>query len=267
MAIYDCFQYFNEDHMVDLRMNILNEHVDFFVISESTKTHQGDDKKLNFNVSNFRKYAHKIIYLVADFDKENKNFKHTGGESKIEQHQRNNISKGLKKAEDNDLIILSDSDEIPDLKKLNQIKSNTKFTAFSQMMFMYKLNLQNLEESNWIGSKVCLKKYFPKPQKLRDLKFKNYPFWRIDKFDLQIIKGGWHFSFLQTPQDIVKKIKSYSHGEFNTNENTNEEKIKEKIKNNEDIFSRGYKLKEVSIDKSFPEYIYKNKQLLIDWII
>ena len=132
---------------------------------------------------------------------------------------------------------------------------------------MYKLNLQNLDESNWIGSKVCLKKYFPKPQKLRDIKFKNYPFWRVDKFNLQIIKGGWHFSFLQTPQDIVKKIKSYSHGEFNTNENTNEEKIKEKIKNNEDIFSRGYKLKEVPIDKSFPEYIYKNKQLLTDWII
>ena len=114
---------------------------------------------------------------------------------------------------------------------------------------------------------VFQKNILEKPQKLRDIKFKNYPFWRVDKFNLQIIKGGWHFSFLQTPQDIVKKIKSYSHGEFNTNENTNEEKIKEKIKNNEDIFSRGYKLKEVPIDKSFPEYIYKNKQLLTDWII
>ena len=76
---------------------------------------------------------------------------------------------------ENDLIILSDSDEIPDLK-INQIKSSSKFTAYSQKMFMYKLNLQNIEESNWIGSKVCLKKNLPKPQKLRDLKFKNYPF-------------------------------------------------------------------------------------------
>ena len=73
MAIFDCFQYFNEDHMVDLRMNILNDDVDFFVISESTRTHQGENKKLNFNIENFKKYKNKIIYTVADFKKD-KNF-------------------------------------------------------------------------------------------------------------------------------------------------------------------------------------------------
>ena len=128
MAIYDCFQYFNEDHVLDLRFNILNEHVDFFVISESTKTHQGKEKKLNFNINNFSKYKNKIIYVVADFNKEKGFDQHKGGESIIEQHQRNYISEGLKKANDNDLVILSDSDEIPDLTKLNQIKSKTKFT-------------------------------------------------------------------------------------------------------------------------------------------
>ena len=166
MAVYDCFQYFNEDHIVDLRMNILNNYVDYFVISESTRTHQGDNKKLNFKSENFKKYQHKIIYLVADFQ-DNKNFiNHKGGESRIEQHQRNYIVNGLNKANDNDLIILSDSDEIPDLNKMNQIKPNTRYTAFSQKMFMYKLNLQNLNESNWIGSKICKKKYFPQPQEL-----------------------------------------------------------------------------------------------------
>ena len=267
MAIYDCFQYFDEDHMVDLRLNILNDSVDYFVISESTKTHQGKDKKLNFNIKNFKKYENKIKYVVADYEHEKKKFKHIGGESQIEQHQRNNLSNGLKTASDNDLIILSDSDEIPDLTKLNQIKSSTKFTAFSQMMFMYKINLQNLNESNWIGSKLCLKKNFPRPQLLRDLKFKNYPFWRIDKLNLQIIKGGWHFSFLQSPQDIVKKIQSYSHGEFNTEENTDEEKINQKIKENVDIFNRGFKLKQITIDGSFPNYILNNKKLLKNWII
>ncbi len=267
MAVYDCFQYFNEDHMVDLRMNILNNYVDYFVISESTKTHQGDDKKLNFKKENFKKYKHKIIYLVADFQ-DNKNFlNHKGGESHIEQHQRNYIVNGLNKANDNDFIILSDSDEIPDLNKMSQIKSNTRYTAFSQKMFMYKLNLQNLNESNWIGSKICKKKYFPQPQKLRDLKFKNYPFWRIDKKNLQIIDGGWHFSFLQSPHDIAEKIKSYSHGEFNTSENVDIEKIIKKINNNLDIFNRGFKLKKINIDESFPEYIIKNKDLLKDWII
>jgi len=267
MAIYDCFQYFNEDHIVDLRLNILNDYVDYFVISESTKTHQGKDKKLNFDIKNFKKYENKIKYIIADCDKEIFPTNHTGGESQIEQHQRNNLTNGLQKANDNDLIILSDSDEIPDLTKLNQIKSSTKFTAFSQMMFMYKINLQNLNESNWIGSKICLKKNFPEPQILRNLKFKNYPFWRIDKFNLQIIRGGWHFSFLQTSQDIAKKIKSYSHGEFNTVDNINEEKINQKIKDNIDIFDRGFKLEKITIDRSFPDYIVNNKTLLKDWII
>jgi len=267
MAIYDCFQYFNEDHMVDLRFNILNNYVDYFVISESTRTHQGHEKKLNFNIENFKKYKHKIIYVVADFNKDKDLLNHKGGESLIEQHQRNNIINGLKKANDNDLIILSDSDEIPDLNKINQIKTNTKYTAFSQKMFMYKLNLQNLNESNWIGTKICKKKYFMKPQELRDLKFKKYPFWRIDKKKLQIIDGGWHFSFLQSPKDIAEKIKSYSHGEFNTKDNVDIKKINEKIKNNIDVFNRGFSLKKVNIDETFPDYIIKNRNLLKDWII
>ena len=267
MAIYDCFQYFNEDHMVDLRFNILNEYVDYFVISESTKTHQGENKNLNFNIDNFKKYKHKIIYTVADYQEEKKNFNHMGGESLVEQHQRNNILNGLDKANDNDLIIISDSDEIPDLKKINQIKSTTKFTAFSQKMFMYKINLQNLNESGWIGSKICQKKNLPLPQKLRDLKFKKYPFWRIDKRNLQIIDGGWHFSFLQSPQDISNKIKSYSHGEFNTEDNTDIEKINHKISNNLDIFNRGHELKKITIDDSFPDYIFENKTLLQNWIV
>ena len=99
------------------------------------------------------------------------------------------------------------------------------------------------------------------------MKFKKYPFWRIDKLNLQIIYGGWHFSFLQTPQDIVKKIKSYSHGEFNTEENTNEINIEKKIKNNQDIFGRGFSLKKIVIDESFPDYILRNTEKLKDWII
>ena len=171
--------------------------------------------------------------MIADYNSDYNNevnfSNHKGGESQIEKHQRNSINNGIKNAHDNDLIILSDSDEIPDLTKLNQIKKTSKFTAFSQMMFMYKLNLQNLDESNCIGSKICFKKHFPGAQKLRDLKFKNYPIWRIDKYNQQIISGGWHFSFLQSPRDIVRKIKSYSHGEFNTQENTDENIIEKNI--------------------------------------
>ena len=266
MAIYDCFQYFNEDHIVELRLNILDQFVDYFVISESTKTHQGKNKKLNFDIKKFSKFEKKIIYLVADY-KEEVNFDvHTGGESPIEQHQRNFLINGLKDASPEDLIVLSDSDEIPDLTKISLINDKKKFIAFSQKMFMYKLNLQNLDESNWIGSKITKRKNITSMQKLRDLKFKKYPFWRIDKRNLQIINGGWHFSYLQTPEQIINKIKSFSHGEYNNN-TISKKVIEEKILKNEDIFSRGYSLEKVEIDESFPEFIRKNKQKFLKWTI
>ena len=266
MAIYDCFQYFDEDHMVDLRLNILDQYVDYFVISESTKTHQGKDKKINFDIKKFSKFKKKIKFIVADYN-ESINFKnHIGGESPIEQHQRNSLIKGIEDASSEDLIILSDSDEIPDLTKLNEIKNNKKIIAFSQKMFMYKINLQNIDESNWIGSKITMKKNITTMQNLRNLKFKKYPFWRIDKYNLQTIKGGWHFSFLQTPDQILNKIKSFSHGEFNIN-NINEKIIEEKILKNEDILGRGITLKKTPLDSSYPSYILENKEKFSKWII
>ena len=133
-------------------------------------------------------------------------------------------------------------------------------------MFMYKLNLQNLSESNWIGSKITKKKYISSMQNLRNLKFKNYPFWRFDKRDLQIIEGGWHFSFLKTPDQILEKIKSFSHGEFN-DEKINKNEIEKKIFENRDIFNRGFDLEKIKIDESFPSYILENKDKLLKWII
>ena len=266
MAIYDCFQYFNEDHIVDLRLNILNEFVDYFVISESTKTHQGKSKKINFDIKNFSKFKDKIIFITADYKGEINFDNHTGGESPIEQHQRNSLIKGIEEASSEDLIILSDSDEIPDLTKLPKINNKKKFIAFSQKMFMYKLNLQNLNESNWVGSKIAKKKNIKSMQDLRNLKFKDYPFWRLDKLNQQIISGGWHFSYMQTPSQILNKIKSFSHGEYN-NKNINEKNIEEKILNSEDIFGRDIKLKKINIDNTYPEYILRNKDKYSDWII
>ena len=268
MAIYDCFQFFNEEHIAEIRFNILHEQVDYFVIAESTVNHQGKTKKLNFDIKKFKKFEKKIKYIVVDDTPKNIMKYHEGGESLVEQHQRNSIMRGLTKASDDDLVILSDVDEIPNLKKLKYFNKN-KFAVFSQKMFMYKLNLLNLEENNWHGSKVCLKKNFKSAQWLRNLKFKKYPFWRIDKIrNIQIIDdGGWHFAFLQTPENISKKIKSFAHGEFNNNDLTNEKKIEERIKNNQDIFDRGHKLRKIAIDESFPDYIINNTHYLKDWII
>ena len=134
---------------------------------------------------------------------------------------------------------------------------------------MYKLNFCNLEENNWHGSKICLKKNFKSPQWIRDLKFKKYPFWRIDKLkNIQIIQnGGWHFAYLQSPENISKKIQSFAHGEFNKSSITKEDNIKSKIESGQDVLERGFKLKKVDIDTSFPKYIIDNKEKLKKWIM
>ena len=269
MAIYDCFQFFNEEHILDLRLNILNKFVDFFVFVESTTDHQGKEKKLNFDQKKFKKFDNKIIYIVVDDTAEAIKKPHFGGESLPEQHQRNSIMRGLKNCNDNDLIILSDVDEIPDLNKLNIFNKKNKYAVFSQKMFNYKINLLNETESDWHGSKICLKKNLKSPQWLRNLKFKQYPFWRIDKpKNLQIIEnGGWHFAYLQNPDNILKKIKSFAHGEFNTKNFANQKSIEEKIALGKDIFDRDITYKKVEIDNTFPKYIVDNKEKLKMWII
>ena len=267
MAIFDCFQYFNEDHIADLRFNILDEYVDFFVVVESTVNHQGQARKLHFDKNKYKKFQNKIVYIEVDDTPDSIKKPHTGGESLVEQHQRNSIMKGLNKSQDNDLIILSDVDEIPDLNKLKVFDKN-KYAVFSQKMFMYKLNLLNLNENNWHGSKICLKKNLKSPQWLRNLKFKKYPFWRIDKQkNLQIIdNGGWHFAYLQDVKNISKKIKSFAHGEFNKAEIVSEKNIELKINQGEDVLGRGYKIKKIEIDSSYPKYIINNKDKLKNWI-
>ena len=267
MAIYDCFQFFNEENVLDLRFNILNKFVDFFVVTESTCDHQGNIKKLNFDINKYRKFEKKIIYVVVDDTLESIKKKHIGQNSLVERYQRNSILKGLKKCQDNDLVMISDVDEIPDLNQLNLFNKNG-YAVFLQKKYDYKLNLLNETEGDWFGTKVCLKKNLKSPQWLRDLKFKKYPFWRIDKVkNIQIIKnGGWHFSYLQNPKEILKKISSFSHGERNVPEFANKKNIQDKIKLGKNIFDLGFSYKKVQIDDSFPDYIYKNRDKLKDWI-
>ena len=269
MKIYDCFQFFNEENVLDLRLNILDEFVDFFVIVESTTDHQGRDKKLNFDIEKFKKFKKKIIYITVEDTLDSVKKAHIGQNSLVERHQRNSIMKGLKNSNDNDLVIISDVDEIPDLNKLNLFNKKNRYAVFCQKKFDYKLNLLNETEGEWYGSKICLKKNLKSPQWLRDLKFKKYPLWRIDKIrDFQIIKnGGWHFSYLQSPENLLKKIASFSHGEHNIPEFANSKNIEEKIKMQENIFDLGFSYKKIEIDNTFPKYIVANKEKLKRWII
>ena len=164
MKIYDCFSYWDEDLLLDLRLNILNNFVDYFVIVEGNKTWQNNPKKLRFNIDNFSKFKNKIIYIpVEDMP---------GGDNPYlrENHQRNAISRGLHHANDEDYIIISDLDEIPNPKKIHLFKKKMKYAVFKQMHFYYKINLQSQINPYWFGSRICQKKYLKSPQWLEKFK-------------------------------------------------------------------------------------------------
>jgi beta-1,4-mannosyl-glycoprotein beta-1,4-N-acetylglucosaminyltransferase len=204
MKIYDCFSYWDEDLLLDLRLNILNDYVDYFVIVEGNKTWQNNSKKLNFNILKFPKFKNKIIYIPVEDMPEGKD------PYKRENFQRNCITRGLVDASNDDLIMISDLDEIPNPLKIKKFKSKYRFAVFKQMHFYYKFNLRSKKNPFWYGSRICVKKYLKSPQWLRELKFKKRPFWRIDKFRLNNIinEGGWHFCNLKKPESLLYKYQN-----------------------------------------------------------
>ena len=166
MKLYDCCMYFDEDLVLDLRLNILNDLVDKFVVAEATKDHTGKDKKLNFNIKNFSKFKDKIIYIIVDDMPVNiKSYKKNWPVHHLrDQHQRNALSKGFKDCEDDDVIMISDIDEIPNPQKIKEFKIANKYACFMQLNFQSKINLLNITEKYWMGTKIIQKKNLKTPQ-------------------------------------------------------------------------------------------------------
>jgi Glycosyltransferase family 17. len=222
--------YFDEDIVLDIRLNTLDKFVDYFVIVESRFTHSGAIKELKFDINKFKKFENKIIYLIFDdVPNEVKNIdinedKEESVKIQImnafyrETYQRNYISKGLDKALDNDVIMISDIDEIPKLDNVDLSISNKKIIMFQQEMYYYKLNLK-LPNVKWVGTKACKLKNFKTPQWLRNIKDRKYKFFRIDTLfsdkkyrNIKILNdGGWHFTNIKTPDQLAYKLKSYLH--------------------------------------------------------
>lgn len=262
--------YFDEDLVLDIRLNTLKDKVDKFIIAEATKNHAGEDKKLNFKIENFSKFRNKIRYIVIDdLPLSVKSPKKDWHENHArDQFQRNAIERGYKEFDDEDLIMISDIDEIPNPKKIEEFKIKNKFACFLQKNFQSKINLLNITDGDWPGTKICQKKYLKSPQWLRNIKTKKKSFWKIFKKNIQVISnGGWHFSFLKNPESIKKKIMSYSHQEYNKEEFTNVKLIKEKISLGQDLFQRKISYKKIDIDETFPDYIVSNKKMFKDWIL
>ena len=270
MKIYDCFSYWDEDLLLELRLNILEKFVDYFVIIEGNKTWQNNFKKLQFNVEKFKKFKHKIIYVPVEDMPEGKN------PWIRENFQRNCISRGLSQANNDDLIIISDLDEIPNPELIYKFKPSMKYAVFKQKHFYYKINLQSEKKPFWYGSRICVKKYLKSPQWLRELKFKKRPFWRLDKRRLNNIidSGGWHFCNLKTPEELLYKYRNLceTNDPFIFNEKIDEKyldlkKMKDRISSGNDIIGRDDTYKEIKVDKSFPQYILNNLHIYKEWIV
>ena len=292
MKIYDCFMYFDEEVVLDLRLNTLDEFVDYFVIVESVFTHKGEKRELKFNHKKFEKFRKKIIYLIYEKepegllkikDQENDHGGYIMNALLRENGQRNFILEGLNCADNEDFILISDVDEIPNLNNIHFNNYREKIIQFRQEMFYYKFNLK-LPNLIWTGTKGCKKKNLINPQWLRNIKDKKYPFFRIDTIFSKtkyisikfIDNGGWHFSNIKSAEEIEHKLKSYlHHREFDINPLKTEE-IKNIIENKQAIYDlkvdkrvnkigNGSKLENYPINK-LPHYLQNNKNKYEEWI-
>ena len=296
MKIYDCFMFSDEKMILDIRLNVLNEYVDHFVIVESKYKHNGDIKNKNFDINQFSKFKNKITYIYLDKeskgllptdikndeDKKNKNLLHNT--YLRENYQRNMISEGISEANKKDFIIIGDIDEIPNLKNLNFEEKENKLFIFRQMMFYYKLNLF-YKELIWTGSRACKKGKLKSPQWLRNVKNKKYPMWRIDTLfsknkyiNIALIdNGGWHFTNMKSPKDIFIKLNSFLHNVDFKLSGLNLDDIKKMVSQKKilydhfadqrkiDKWNSTVVLKPVEISY-LPEYIIQNKDKFKDWL-
>ena len=295
MKIFDCFMFFDENVILDVRLNILNQFVDYFVIVESRYNHNGHEKDLNFDINKYKNFKDKIIYIIHenvpkeikrinnhDSDHE-KNAKYIFNAAFRENDQRNSIINGLNKAGEDDIILISDVDEIPNLENVKFQEIKEKLIFFKQEMFYYKFNLK-LPNLNWIGTKSCKKKYLKTPQWLRNIKDRKYPFYRLDTFfsdnkysDIKFVSdGGWHFTNIKTAEQIRYKLKSYlHHREFEVKPIpldeinrliTDKKAIYDlKLDKRDQKIGSGNKLEKYDIDK-LPNYIRENLNKYKDWI-
>ena len=295
MDIYDCFMYFDEDLLLDLRLNYLDKFVKKFVITEATYTHNGNKKKLRFDINKFKKFKDKITYLVVDKQPDNilnmveGESEEKRGEKLIlngmarDYYQRDCLKKGLTNTLDNDLILVSDLDEIPNLNSLDFSMIKNDILIFEQKMFYYKLNLF-YENYYWLGTKATKSKNFLSPQWLRNIKGKNYPKWRIDTLfskkkysNLKFVKnGGWHFTCLRTPEDLEKKLLNFAHHYEFEDSGLKLKDLKKLINEKRAIYdhnidSKGYKwsgkdrLKKLEL-KYLPITISKNLEKYKEWL-
>ena len=292
MKIIDCFMYYDEDLVLDIRLNVLDKYVSNFVICEANFNHNGTKRDLKFDIKNFSKFKEKIIYIPLKQQPKNlrivenhddihlKNSKILDNAVLRENFQRNYLQSAIKNFDNDDLIIISDLDEIPNLEKFVY---KTNLTFFEQKMFFYKLNLVQ-KNFVWYGSRACKKKDLRSPQWLRNIKSRKYPLWKINVLfsknkhnNVNFIKnGGWHFSNIKLAKDIDYKMKNYLHHLEYEESGLKIEDVEKIISEKRVIYDLGADKRSkkwnsstnlITEDEKFlPEYIKDNKKKFFNWL-
>ncbi len=294
MKIFDCITYFDEPLLFELRLNILDKYVDEFIVSEATYTHSGEKKKINFNKELYPKFKDRITHIIIDQEPQNliklneddleKNSTYRLNAAKRIEFQRDAISKIFTSKDD--WLIYSDSDEIPNLEHIDLKKNNSKIILFKQSVSYYKFNLI-LPSYNWFGSKACRVKNLSSISKLRNIKTKKYAWWRFDTFfkwdkfiNLKIIDdGGWHFTEIKSPKDILIKHKNDEHHDEFDLTGINQNDIEDMVKNRyipydhtadkRNLSKKWNKNNRVSLikinDNKLPKYLINHKDKYSEW--
>lgn len=239
MKIFDCFTFFNELDLLEFRLKLLDNQVDYFVIAESNLTHSGKPKPYYFREAKdrFKAWEHKIIYIPVQQSaegllfEEQKSYNPDSAAWKLENGQRNALLNAASSIDDTDMVLLSDLDEIPSAVALRKAIHSDKPVAFSLLFHYYFLNCQNAGNSRWWkGCIAATGKQFKEitPQGLRD---------KRDSYS-SLADAGWHFSFLGGAEKIRQKLLAFAHTEFNKEEYVSEQHIKEAVSKGEDILKR-----------------------------
>lgn len=272
--IYDCFQFFNELDMLKIRLNVMSPIVDKFVISEATETFSGLKKPLYYeeNKEMFAEFADKIIHVVVDDTPE-------GYTHDRDTFQKNAVTRGLKDCTDEDIIIFSDLDEIPNPEKIKEILKDfqeDKIYHFAQRLFYCYLNMEEVsgnllsyagefegvERKKWIGSKMCSYKLLRE----QNLMLGELRFPERKEIGIRVEDGGWHFGYMggHGEKDIKKRVQekviSAAHQEYNSKHVLNQ--VTDQIKDGKDIFGRDAKFIRCEIDESFPVYVREHQEEL-----
>lgn len=276
--VYDCFQFFNELDILKIRLNVLSPVVDRFVISEATETFSGLKKPLYYeeNKEMFAEFADKIIHVVVEDTPQ-------GDTHYRDTFQKNAVTRGLKDCTDDDVVIFSDLDEIPNPDKIREILQdfqNDKIYHFAQRLFYCYLNMEEVsgsllsyagefegvERKKWIGTKMCSYKLLRE----QNLKLGELRFPERKEIGIRVDDGGWHFGYMggHGEKDIRKRVQekvvSAAHQEYNSKYVLSN--VTDQIKDGKDIFGRNAQFVRCEIDESFPKYI-RERQKELDFLI